>query len=77
MNEAWMDEARGPCVPARARNRVYALALVVLNKIDLVTSDYLDAVGDRLRPWRVLPISAANGAGVDRLGQGRRIALST
>lgn len=50
-----------------AGNRMYVSAFVVLNKIDLVTKDYLDVVSARLRPWRVVPISAAHGTGVDRL----------
>ncbi len=53
-----------------ARNRIYVTAFVVLNKIDLVTPDYLDVVSARLQPWRVVPISATNGTGVDRLKDG-------
>ncbi|TLZ67501.1 MAG: GTP-binding protein [Methanobacteriota archaeon] len=48
-----------------AGNRIYIPAFVVLNKIDLVTPDYLKTVEARLKAWKILPISAMNGAGLD------------
>src|SRR2546422_969806 len=48
-----------------AGNRNFMPALVVLNKIDLVTPEYLKTVEGRLKGWRILPISAMNGAGLE------------
>ncbi len=48
-------------------NRVYIPALVVINKIDLVTGEYLRAVEARLRGWRVVAISAEKGVGLEGL----------
>src|SRR5437867_8027187 len=48
-----------------AGNRIYIPALVVLNKIDLVTPEYLKTVEARLKGWKVLPISAMNAVGLD------------
>src|SRR3990170_3500260 len=50
-----------------AGNRLYVPALIVLNKIDLVTPDYLQTVRERLKGWTVIPISAMNGAGLEAL----------
>ena len=50
-----------------AGNRIYIPAFVVLNKIDLVTPDYLKTVEARLKGWRILPVSAMNGVGLDPL----------
>ena len=46
---------------------MYAPAFVVLNKIDLVGGEYLKEVERRLAGWRVVPISATTGEGLDRL----------
>ncbi len=54
-------------IDALAGNRIYIPAFAVLNKIDLVTPEYLDAVAARLAPWRVLPVSAMNGSGEEPL----------
>ena len=48
-----------------AGNRNYMPAFVVLNKIDLVTPEYLKTVEARLKGWRILPISAMNGIGLE------------
>src|SRR5881397_3779703 len=50
-----------------AGNRIYMPALIVLNKIDLVTPEYLKTVEARLKGWKILAISAINGKGVDPL----------
>ncbi len=54
-------------VDALAGNRVYVPAIVVMNKIDLVGRDYLREVEKRLGAWKVVPISAEKGEGLDRL----------
>src|SRR6266511_896265 len=48
-----------------AGNRIYIPGFVVLNKIDLVTPDYLRTVEARLKGWKILPISAMNGIGLE------------
>jgi small GTP-binding protein len=48
-----------------AGNRVYLPAFVVINKIDLVTPDYLRTVRERLRGWRVVAMSAEKGGGLE------------
>lgn len=50
-----------------AGNRVYLPALVALNKVDLVGPDAAREVAEGLRPWRVVPISAKEGRGLDAL----------
>ena len=50
-----------------ARNRVYIPAFIVLNKIDLVTSEYLETVKQRLKGWTIVPISAINGVGLEEI----------
>jgi len=50
-----------------AGNRIYMPALIVLNKIDLVTPEYLKTVEARLKGWKILPISAIDGKGLDPL----------
>jgi len=50
-----------------AGNRTYIPAFVVLNKIDLVTPEYLRTVEERLKGWRVVPISAMDGIGLGPL----------
>ncbi len=46
-------------------NRVYVQGLVVLNKIDLVTEDYLDEVSKKVEGF--VSISADKGLGIDDL----------
>ncbi|MGQ9587628.1 MAG: OBG GTPase family GTP-binding protein [Thermoplasmata archaeon] len=48
-------------------NRLYLPAIVVINKIDLVNPAYLKQVEKRLQGWRVVPISAEKGIGLDEL----------
>ncbi len=50
-----------------AANRVYVPALVVLNKIDLVTPAYLKRLRKRLGGWEVVAVSAEDGEGLDDL----------
>lgn len=54
-------------VDVLVENRVYTPALVTVNKIDLVTSEFLDGLRGRLRGWDVLPISARTGKGIEAL----------
>jgi len=61
------DITQDDLVDVLAANRVYIPAFVVLNKIDLVGGDYLREVEKRLGGWRVVPISAAKGEGLNRL----------
>ncbi len=50
-----------------AGNRVYTRALVLLNKIDLVTPEYVEKLRQRFGRWNVIPISAEKGTGMDEL----------
>jgi small GTP-binding protein len=48
-------------------NRIYMPALVVLNKIDLVSAGYLKGLKKRLAGWNILPISAEKDTGLAEL----------
>ena len=48
-------------------NRVYIPALIVLNKIDAVDHGQLMKLKKKLRPWKVIPISADKEIGIDEL----------
>jgi len=48
-------------------NRKYLPAFIVLNKIDKYDKDRVEEAIDRLNGWRVIPISAATGEGLDEL----------
>ncbi|MGQ0797711.1 MAG: OBG GTPase family GTP-binding protein [Methanobacteriota archaeon] len=61
------DVSEDELIDALAGNRVYIPTRVVLNKIDLVGADYLSALQAKLPGWRILPISAIRGVGLDRL----------
>ncbi len=50
-----------------AGNRVYIRAIAVLNKIDLVTPEYVEKLRKRLGNWDILPISAEKGIGLEEL----------
>ncbi|UCD92609.1 MAG: GTP-binding protein [Methanobacteriota archaeon] len=50
-----------------AGNRVYIPAILVLNKVDLVTKDYVKGLRKKLKGWRFLSISAKEGTGLSRL----------
>jgi small GTP-binding protein len=50
-----------------AGNRVYTKAIAVLNKIDLVTPEYVENLKRRLKNWEIVPISAEKEIGLDDL----------
>lgn len=50
-----------------AGNRVYMPAILVVNKIDLVTKEYIKRLRKKLRGWKILPIAAEKGTGLERL----------
>ncbi len=58
------DVTEDRLIDVLAGNRTYIPAFVVLNKIDLVTPEYLKSVEERLKGWRVIPISAMKGIGL-------------
>ncbi|MBI4415557.1 MAG: GTP-binding protein [Euryarchaeota archaeon] len=61
------DVTQDELIDVLAGNRVYMPAFALLNKIDLVGGEYLREVEKRLVGWKVVPISAATGEGLDRL----------
>jgi small GTP-binding protein len=49
-------------------NRIYVPAIVAVNKIDLVSDEYLRQLkSKKLKGWKVVPVSAENEAGLDEL----------
>lgn len=50
-----------------AGNRVYMPAILVVNKVDLVTREYVRDLRKKLKGWKILPISAKKGTGLERL----------
>ncbi|MFQ6106482.1 MAG: OBG GTPase family GTP-binding protein [Thermoplasmata archaeon] len=50
-----------------AGNKAYMPAFVVLNKVDLASGKEMDLIMRRLKGWKVVPISALNGEGLDEL----------
>jgi small GTP-binding protein len=51
-----------------AGNRLYVPAIVAVNKIDLVSNEYLRQLKNKkLRGWKVVPISAEKGEGLDEI----------
>jgi len=52
-----------------AGNRVYTKSMAVINKMDLVDSEHLHEVTQRLAQWSPLPISAEKGVNLDLLKQ--------
>ncbi len=50
-----------------AGNRVYTKAIAVLNKIDLVTPEYVEKLRNRFRGWKIIPVSAEKGTGMEEL----------
>jgi hypothetical protein len=50
-----------------AGNRAYIAAFVLLNKIDLVNDEYVRALEERIKGWRVVPISAEKDIGIEAL----------
>jgi len=49
-------------------NRIYVPGIVAVNKIDLVSKEYLRQLKNKkLKGWKVLPVSAENEVGLDEL----------
>jgi ribosome-interacting GTPase 1 len=48
-------------------NRLYVPAIVAINKVDLVHTDYLKTLKKRLGGWTVVPISAEKNQGLGEL----------
>ena len=61
------DISEDQLIDVLAGNRVYVQSFVVVNKIDLVSSDYVKALQAKLLGWRLVPISAEKGLGLTRL----------
>ncbi len=61
------DITEDQLIDVLAGNRVYVRAFVLVNKIDLVSSDYVKALQAKLPDWRLVPISAEKGVGLTRL----------
>jgi len=54
-------------IDALAKNRHYVRAIAVINKIDLVSEAYLEEISNRLKDWKVMPISAEKEINLDLL----------
>ena len=61
------DITEDQLIDVLAGNRVYLRAIVVVNKIDLVSSDYVKQLQAKLPGWKLVPISAEKGVGLTRL----------
>jgi small GTP-binding protein len=61
------DITEDQLIDVLAGNRVYVRALVVVNKIDLVSSDYVKALQGKLPGWKLVAISAEKAVGLTRL----------
>jgi small GTP-binding protein len=61
------DISEDQLIDVLAGNRVYVRSFVLVNKIDLVSSDYVKALQAKLPGWRLVPISAEKGLGLTRL----------
>src|SRR3989442_183113 len=61
------DITEDQLIDVLAANRMYVRAFVVVNKIDLVSSDYVKQLQTKLPEWRLVPISAEKGVGLTRL----------
>jgi len=48
-------------------NRLYIPAVVAINKTDLVTKEYLKHIEKRLKGWKLVPIAAERGTGLEEL----------
>ena len=53
------DITEDQLIDVLAGNRVYVQAFVVVNKIDLVSQDYVKGLQSKLPRWKLVPISAA------------------
>jgi len=61
------DVSEDELVDILAGNRVYVPAFVMINKVDLVTPEYLKSVKARMKNWRVVAVSAEKGTGLEHL----------
>jgi small GTP-binding protein len=61
------DVTEDQLIDVLAGNRVFIPALVVVNKIDLVGSEYLEELRRKFPEWRLLPISAMKDQGLTKL----------
>jgi small GTP-binding protein len=61
------DITEDQLIDVLAGNRVYAPALIVVNKIDLVGQAWLDELRRKLPDWKFLPISAMKDVGLTKL----------
>src|SRR6266705_2773029 len=61
------DITEDQLIDVLAGNRIYVTAFVVVNKIDLVSSDYVKQLQSKLPEWKLVPISAEKGVGLTRL----------
>jgi len=61
------DITEDQLIDVLAGNRVFLRAFVVVNKIDLVSSDYVKQLQAKLPGWRLVPISAEKGVGLTPL----------
>ena len=61
------DITEDQLIDVLAGNRVFLRAFVVVNKIDLVSSDYVMQLQAKLPGWKLVPISAEKGVGLTRL----------
>jgi len=61
------DITEDQLIDVLAANRMYVRAFVVVNKIDLVSADYVKQLQAKLPEWRLVPISAEKGVGLTRL----------
>ena len=60
-----LDEDR--LIDALAKNRNYAKAIVVINKIDLVNALYLEEIKKRFKDWEVVAISAEKNENIEQV----------
>ncbi len=61
------DVSEDQLIDVLAGNRVYVKAFVVVNKIDLVSSEYVKHLQAKLPEWKLVPTSAEKGVGLTRL----------
>src|SRR5437879_10822354 len=61
------DITEDQLIDVLAGNRVFLRAFVVVNKIDLVSSDYVKQLQAKLPGWKLVPPSAEKGVGLPRL----------
>jgi len=61
------DITEDQLIDVLAGNRVYVRAFVLVNKIDLVSPDYVKQLQAKLPAWKLVPISAEKGVGLTRL----------